>query len=150
MVHKKLTLSISNFTEGCDSNSYNTLTDVTRRSNLYKWLNGADYTDNSAPSYGTTSPDWKGTGWYRVGNNRNITSQVVPSDHCNTYHSGYLARESHHPDEEGKTIPAKICFHLSSSEPCWRELQIQIKNCKGFYIYDLPEVPQCRFRFCTT
>ena len=148
MIHNKLTLSISNFTEGCDSNSYNTLTDVTRRSNLYKWLNGADYTDNSAPSYGTTSPDWKGTGWYRVGNNRNITNQVTHK-HCNTRVPGYLT-SGHHPEEEGKTIPAKICFHGGSYGSCAWKMQIQIKKCKGFYIYYLPEAPVCNARVCTT
>ena len=144
MIHNKLTLSISNFTEGCDSNSYHILTDDTRRSSH----SGGVYCDKKGTGFGTTSPDWKGAGWYRVGNNRSITSQTVPWDHCNTYVPGYLA-SGHHPDEEGKTIPAKICFH-GYSDPCKYEMQIQIKKCKGFYIYNLPEVPYCPRRFCTT
>ena len=144
MIHNKLTLSIFNFTEGCDSNSYHILTDNTRRSSH----GVGSYCDRLAFSSGTTSPDWKGAGWYRVGNNRSIASQVVPYAHCNTYASGYLA--SHHPEEEGKTIPAKICFNNGGSNACWEEIQIQIKKCKGFYIYDLQEAPDCTMRFCTT
>ena len=143
MIHNKLTLSISNFTEGCDSNSYHTLTDETRRSSHGR----GSYCDRSVvPNWATTSPDWKGAGWYRVGNNRNITNQVVPYGHCNTVATGYLA--SHHSDEEGKTIPAKICFNNGIS--CKYEMQIQIKNCRGFHLYNLPEVPHCKLRICTT
>ena len=145
MIHNKLTLSISNFTEGCDSNSYHTLDDPTRRSS-YKA--GTSYCDSLAPKQGTTSPDWKGAGWYRAGNSGSIATQVVTYKHCNTYATGYLA-SGHHPDEEGKTIPAKICFH-GYSTPCWKEMQIQIKKCKGFYLYKLEEVGDCARRFCTT
>ena len=142
MIHNKLTLSIFIFTEGCDSNSYHTLTDDTRRSSH----GGGKYGDNSC---GPISPDWQGAGWYKVGNNRTITTQVDGIQHCNTGYSGYLASGSHHPEEEGKTTQAKICFHGSSSS-CIREMQIQIKKCRGFYLYKLQEPPFCRARICTT
>ena len=147
MIHNKLTLSIFIFTEGCDPNSYHTLTDNTRRSSH----GGGGYCDRTdAPSWSvTTSPDWKGAGWYKVGNNRSITTQVVANYHCNTVYPGYLASESHHPEEEGKTTQAKICFSYPSNS-CYREMQIQIKKCKGFYLYKLPEAPRCNLRICTT
>ena len=148
MIHNKPTLSIFIFIEGCDSDSYHTLTDDTRRSSHGQGDN-CDRTD--APSWTTTSPDWKGAGWYKVRNNRTITTQVVDYGHCNTGASGYLASGSHHPEEEGKTNQAKICFHGGGSEySCWREMQIQIKLCKGFYLYNLPEAPFCKARICTT
>ena len=147
MIHNKLTLFIFIFTEGCDPKSYHTLTDDTRRSSHGRGRY-CDRTD--VPSYATTSPDWKGAGWYKVGNNRTIATQVVDTNHCNTWRPGYLASESHHPEEEGKTIQAKICFNSYASGSCYREMQIQIKKCKGFYLYKLEEAPSCRLRICTT
>ena len=147
MIHNKLTLFIFIFTEACDPNSHHTLTDDTRRSSH---LSG-DYCDKSViPSYkySTTSPDWHGADWYRVGNNRSIATQVDPK-HCNTMGSGYLASGSHHPEEEGRTTQAKICFNSNYGGSCYWEMQIQIKLCRGFYLYKLPEVPDCPLRICT-
>ena len=96
----------------------------------------------------TTSPDWKGAGWYKVGHGTGtIATQVVAPNRCNTWTTGYLASESH-PEDEGKTSKAKICFS-SPSESCFNEMQILIKNCKGFYLYKLEEPGGCRRRFCT-
>ena len=109
----------------------------------------ADPLDTPSFSFHTPSPDWKGAGWYRIGNNKSILTQVVYNNHCNTNIPGYLARGSQLPEEESKTTPGKICFN-HGADPCYEEMQIQIKKCRGFHLYKLEDVSFCDTRICTT
>ena len=88
--------------DNCDE--YYVLNDHTRNTNY-----GVTdfYCDDDAPSSGTTniSPDWKGTGWYRIWTGTQLTGTMIPempvaSYYCNTVSPGWLDRK--HPTVPGK------------------------------------------------
>eukprot|EP00088_Acartia_fossae_P045799 TRINITY_DN4937_c0_g1_i2.p1 TRINITY_DN4937_c0_g1~~TRINITY_DN4937_c0_g1_i2.p1 ORF type:complete len:278 (-),score=46.73 TRINITY_DN4937_c0_g1_i2:158-991(-) len=94
-----------------------------------------------------TSPDWKGTGWYRfVGPSGRVMPEKRPGGrHCGSGASGWLNDE--HPGRAGDTKTVQICFH-SGIQECWRSIDAKITNCGGYFVYLLQDVEECDARYC--
>ena len=124
-------------------NDYHVLNDPTR--NLHyattDWF--CDDTDRDDPS-----PEWHGPGWYRLGMpaGTSIPEEPVEPYHCNTAATGWL--NGNHP-APGNTIDATICFNWNGNN-CWTQIQIQIKHCDEYFLYYLPDPPQCNLRYCAS
>ena len=124
--------------------NYKLLDDVTRSVNsTYNY-----YCDESSDRY--TSPDWVGTGYYRVvppaGNFIADYSNGV--QRCGTNTVGYLMDQ--HPQEAGREINASVCFKGTSNGGCDRTIDVKITNCIDFYVYYLIDVFLCSSRYCST
>lgn len=114
-------------TEG-ECTNYEILNNFTRSRNYTRFLNRCD-----SFNYG-----WK-SGWYRFdgASGKLMANSCVSYGHCGTHQTGWfngrLPRVA-----EGK-IPAWVCFNDRSS--CCNDktkLQISVRRCDGFYVYNLP------------
>ena len=97
-----------------------------------------------------SSPDWKGTSWYRFqlpSSSGRMPEQPVPTYHCGTHAPGWL--NAVHPQQEGDIIEANVCFHLDGNTCAWKKSVI-VKNCGSYYVYHLPDVPNCSLTYCAS
>ena len=84
-----------------------------------------------------------------MANGAMLSEEPVPAWHCNTASTGWL--NGSHPNGIGETINSTICFNRpSASDNCNHRTQIQIKNCKSYFLYYLVDTVNCRFRYCTS
>ena len=118
----------------------------------YKVLS-LDYRNvNSGSSSGcdrsSSSRDWRGPDWYRMKMPAGvkIPEHVVDEEHCGTHATGWL--RGTHPMTPHTTVSRTVCFNWSSNS-CWKQIDIQIRNCSGFYVYHLPATPSCSLRYCS-
>ena len=59
--------------------------------------------------------------------------------HCGTGYHGWL--NGKHPERSGEEVERKVCFDndRGNKHDCYFESYIKITNCKGYYVYFLPE-----------
>ena len=96
----------------------------------------------------TVEGDWKGGNiWYRFQEpaGTQMADSVVPKYHCGTHASGWL--NGAHPAGLGENVIRKVCFNYSSNS-CYWNTNVEIKNCGGFYLYKLKPTPFCQLKYC--
>ena len=125
----------------CSDVDYHILDDETRNVN-YGYLDA--YCDSTTSL--STSPDWKGTSWYRFDSpgGTKIPEHSLEYIHCNTYAPGWL--NGTHPTNLGETVERKVCFNYPN-HVCYFERNIQIKNCGAYFLYYLEDV-YLNYRYC--
>ena len=125
----------------CYDVDYFILNDETRNLNYI----GQDYCDSTFYQ-SRTSPDWKGTSWYRFDSpgGTKIPEHSLEYLHCNTYAPGWL--NGTHPTNLGETVERKVCFNYPN-HVCQFERNIQIKNCGAYFLYYLKDV-SLNYRYC--
>ena len=86
-------------------------------------------------------------GWYRFGGaaGTEMPTSCVGQYRCGTRSPGWL--NGSHPRETDGIVRAKVCFH-SNSDCCSWFLNIRVRNCSGFYVYELVSMPACYYRYC--
>ena len=135
--------------EGCLEGEYKVLNDSTRNANHVTGT--ISYCDSQFN--GIMSPDWQDSGWYRMvpPAGTQIPETVVQQNQCGTTSPGWL--NGKHPTEVGQVVNATVCFtqdnnncHLNSSN--WDYGVVKIKKCPTFYLYYLPEIQFCSYRYC--
>ena len=101
------------------------------------------------------TPDWKGSGWYRVagqaGSQLNLnwtgTGSGTAWRACGTGWGGWLSGE--HPSSGEGEVTRTVYFDSNSRELS-DPTSIKIVNCNDeFFIYYLPNVPFCNLGYCT-
>ena len=107
--------------------------------------------DKAGHSY--TPNEWLGPNWYRFLEPAGTmmlhgltTTTEVPTE--NQAWRGYLTGD--HPTESGQTIDGYVCFmadHVSSGGYCFRNAQIKITNCGPYFVYELPDISGCSYRY---
>ena len=97
------------------------------------------------------SPQWSGESWYRftgaAGTKMATKKEVTKKYICGTAAAGHLDTDEHPDLAEGQSQDQKVCFHGSEGQ-CHRSTTVKIQECKGFYIYKLPNTPSCNWRYC--
>ena len=85
--------------------------------------------------------------WYRFqgGAGNKMPDNCVPKNYCGTHAPGYLT--GGHPRVDQGAVSRKVCFHWSSGCCQWSQ-NIRVRNCSGFYVYELSKPPGCSMRFC--
>ena len=68
------------------------------------------------------------------------------TDHCGALYTGWL--QSDHPSVDEGLQPGKVCFQTGSLLDCGMETSTHIVNCGDFFIYYLPDAPECNLRYC--
>lgn len=74
-----------------------------------------------------------------------MADSVVPQGHCGTHAPGWLNGD--HPVNTGEIVDRKVCFHWGSRDCKW-EVNIKVKKCNGFFVYELKSTPTCHLRYC--
>ena len=118
---------------------------------LYYQLNNSgpgDYCDEDETGPGYPSPDWKGSGWYRVTGEAGtrIPEKSPGIEHCGTYAVGWM--RGVHPSTPGDQVVATVCFDVGFAGDCFVSANTTVINCGDFFLYDLPEKPYCYYRYC--
>ena len=126
--------------------NYKSLTDSKRRYD-YDLKNESNYCD--FPGRSDTSEDWDGPGWYRItgqaGTQLSENFSNWKRNHCGTYNSGHML--GGHPQPR-QTVTREVCFRPDCSK-LYENLQIEVTNCVGYYVYNLKEMAACHRRYCT-
>ena len=87
------------------------------------------------------------TGWYRFEGaaGDRMPDKCVLMGRCCARHPGWL--NGKHPNVTEGVVTRKVCF--SGKDSCCRNRNIiKVKNCSGFYVYELQRIPYDRFRYC--
>ena len=74
-----------------------------------------------------------------------MSSYCIPMSACNTGMAGWLDGE--HPAEPYLLVSRTVCMH-SGSSCCHLKKSVKIRNCHGFYVYQLPALASCNARYC--
>ena len=89
------------------------------------------------------------TKWYRFSARAGATmpESCVPMYLCGTESTGWL--NGKHPTVHEGVVSRQVCFHFRDS-CCWITRNIRIRNCGGFYVYELKAAPawSCPARYC--
>ncbi|XP_068717618.1 uncharacterized protein [Montipora capricornis] len=75
-----------------------------------------------------------------------MPTSCVPTQRCGTHAPGWL--QNGHPSVEQGAVTRKVCFHWSNNCCKW-SVNIKIRNCGDFYVYQLPKTRLCHLRYCS-
>ncbi|XP_044165767.1 uncharacterized protein LOC114963338 isoform X2 [Acropora millepora] len=118
----------------CFNHSY--LEDSVRGQGFYNGYYGYYQCDNYLPF-----------GWYRFRGaaGTQMPTKCVGKNRCSSHAPGWLSAS--HPSVEDGIVTAKVCFHWTSGCCTW-STNIRVRNCSGFYVYELRPPPTCWLRYC--
>ena len=68
------------------------------------------------------------------------------SSHCGTDHPGWM--RGVHPSTPGDQAVASICFDWGSHGDCASPINIVVIHCGDYFLYNLPDTHECRYRYC--
>ena len=134
--------------------NYNLMNDPKRR---YDYVKKGELFCDKADGYShfkPTSSDWVGSGWYRVTGQAGTSlsthayTWVFKSANdgtCGTHFGSHITGT--HPSTLGQTGTMKICFKLNCKGGYKHD--IDVTNCGSFYVYKLPGINNCSWRYCT-
>ena len=122
----------------------------------YAILDDSQRSSNYNNSNGFASPkcdssaggDWTGgDSWYRFQEpaGTQLADSIVPKEHCGTHATGWL--NGTHPADLGETVIQQVCFNWAGNS-CWKNTDVEIKNCGGYYLYKLKAAPGCSLKYC--
>ena len=73
-----------------------------------------------------------------------MADSCVPINHCGVRGPGWLS--GGHPSVLDGAVQRKVCFIANSC--CGFSVSIAVRNCGGFYVYQLKQLVFCFFRYC--
>ena len=74
-----------------------------------------------------------------------MPDQCVPDYYCGTHAPGWLSGA--HPAAADGAVQRKVCFNWVG-DCCKWSIDIRVRNCGGFYVYELPPTQFCNLRYC--
>ncbi|CAH3172036.1 unnamed protein product [Porites lobata] len=74
-----------------------------------------------------------------------MPTACVPTHRCGTHAPGWL--QGGHPTEEQGAVTKKVCFHWSGNCCKW-SVNIRVRDCGEFYVYNFPKTPVCHLKYC--
>ncbi|XP_055514222.1 pancreatic secretory granule membrane major glycoprotein GP2-like [Leucoraja erinacea] len=104
---------------------------------------------NTECSAGTWMDDRNlAAGWYRFNSSGGwkITETVVPANHCSGKYTGWLVGS--HPSVGDGEVTRTVCFN-DGNYICYWNREIRVKNCTGYYVYQLWPTPKTSAVYCT-
>ena len=87
------------------------------------------------------------TKWYRFqgASGDAMPLSCVPKNRCGTRAPGWL--HGTHPTVAHGIVSAKVCYHWGDNCCHWSNT-IRVRNCDGFFVYELNKSPGCNLRYC--
>ncbi|XP_068743638.1 uncharacterized protein [Montipora capricornis] len=90
-------------------------------------------------------------GWHRFGGEagNQMADTCVKMCHCGAWYPGWLT--GGHPSVEDGAVVRKVCF-VGSLGCCEVSVYIRVRNCSGFYVYNLTFIPSslCHYKYCAS
>ena len=107
-----------------------------------------------APSTNSNREDWSGPGWYRVtgGAGTQLSTHVFTNrtdGYCKTAIGGWITGGHLQSTTPGQIVNRTIKFDRPGYDDTGFNHDISVTNCDGFFVYDLPGINWCNFRYCT-
>ena len=86
-------------------------------------------------------------GWYRFQGaaGDRIADKCVPERRCGTVVPGWM--QGNHPTAADGVVTRRVCYHYSYNCCLWSN-NISVKNCGGYFVYQLKGTPGCNSRYC--
>ena len=86
-------------------------------------------------------------GWYRFQGaaGDRMADKCVLMERCGASESGWLS--GGHPTVDEGVVVRRVCFHMFDRCCNWL-LNIKVKNCSSYYVYELQKPRYCTFRYC--
>ena len=96
---------------------------------------------------GTNSDSNLVPGWYRFQSSSysRMVDNCIQVHRCKTDITGWL--KGGHPTFKDGIVDREACFH-GWENCCYRIVQIRVRECQGFYVYELNPSPEGRYRYC--
>ena len=118
----------------CSNHTY--LEDYRRAQGFYNGPSGYYQCDNNLPA-----------GWYRFRGpaGTQMASTCIGVNRCGSHGPGWLSTQ--HPFVSDGIVNATACFHWGGSCCLW-SINVRVRNCSGFYVYELRPTPSCHYRYC--
>ena len=87
------------------------------------------------------------TGWYRFQGaaGDRMPDKYVLMQRCGTRYPGWLSGA--HPTIADGVVTRKVCYSWAIDRCGWSN-NIKVKNCSGYYVYELQKTPSCNLRYC--
>lgn len=87
------------------------------------------------------------TGWYRFHGQagQQMPTSCVQINHCGANAPGWI--NGTHPSVADGASAVQVCFNWGHNCCRW-STYIRVRNCSGFYVYELKKTPGCRLRYC--
>lgn len=87
------------------------------------------------------------TGWYRFQGpaGDRMPDRCVLTKRCGTRYPGWLSGA--HPTVAEGVVTRNVCYS-GTGNCCQMSNIIRVKNCSGFYVYELQRTPSCNRRYC--
>ena len=87
------------------------------------------------------------TDWYRFSGaaGNQMAESCVDMDHCGTFYPGWL--NGSHPTVNEGAVQRRVCFRYYS-DCCSFWTYIRVRNCGGFYVYQLKPLTKYNSRYC--
>ena len=76
-----------------------------------------------------------------------MPTQCVPDNRCGAVFSGWL--KGGHPTLADGEVSSEVCF-TRGGDCCKKSMDIKVKDCGSYFIYELLKVPICEGRYCGT
>ena len=116
--------------------SYSYLNDSVRAQGFYNGYYGYYQCDNNLPF-----------GWYRFSGSAGsqMATSCVGKNRCSSHAPGWLSTP--HPSKDDGIVSGTVCFHWNSGCCHW-STNIRVRNCSGFFVYELGPSPTCWLRYC--
>jgi len=115
----------------------------------YKVLNETDRAQGNALSPHLRSDIDLTTGWYRFQGaaGDRMPDKCVVRWRCGTKLPGWL--NGTHPTVDAGVVTRKVCYAGNWKRSCcgWSN-NIKVKNCSGYYVYELKNPPNNNSRYC--
>jgi hypothetical protein len=98
--------------------------------------------------------NWKGRNFYRVmapAGTKIKEGCVAGNDACGSYAQGYITVGTH-PTLLNQRVKMTVCFKNGGACPpssCTYEKEIEAINCGSYYVYDLPNIDNYGYAYCT-
>jgi len=115
--------------------NYETLTDAERK---YDYETKDSKCDNTL------------NGWYRFQGaaGTKMVTTCTPMNRCDADIPIWLS--GGHPTVAEGTVTRKVCINMYEDCTCKESVNIKVKNCGSYYIYNLFHPGKCNARYCST
>lgn len=75
-----------------------------------------------------------------------MATRCIPRNRCNSQMSGWISGSN--PSVADGKVTRTACMHSSSGCCTYYYSSVEIRNCSGFYVYNLPPTSTCHSRYC--
>ena len=102
---------------------------------------------NDGPGKVTKCDNKVGGNWHRfLGPAGLVMPLAAPSNYsCGTDAPGWM--QGTYPAEDAGIVARTVCFSWFG-DPCSWSVEISVRNCGQYFVFKLPNVPECSLRYC--